>query len=154
MVRAHRNAGCAFCSPQIEPWVLREGERYRIIADAFPRLPGHVLLISRTHLPVNDWSDVDRYAERAGGCTTVIAGDQRFVVADRAFALRVLREAVIRHTGETLDPSTGGLRRGGAEQVAVTRRLWASWRLAETAADNSPAERVVGPNWTHPGRSS
>jgi hypothetical protein len=26
---------CAFCSPQVEPWVLWEGTHYRVIADAW-----------------------------------------------------------------------------------------------------------------------
>src|SRR6266568_5575280 len=40
---------CVFCSAQIEPWVLCEGKNYRVIADAFPRVPGHILLITRRH---------------------------------------------------------------------------------------------------------
>jgi len=187
---------CAFCSPQVEPWVLWEGTRYRIIADAFPRLPGHILLITRRHvlhhadapaawwseleaalermrafllaaggaasfwengyadkevphahvhgtpvqvriapewvaagklLPVHGWGALRRYRDRVGGYALLIGGGGRYVALDRPFMLHALRHAVLRQTGHALDPATGGLPRGGADQVAETRRLWARW---------------------------
>jgi diadenosine tetraphosphate (Ap4A) HIT family hydrolase len=46
-------AGCAFCSQDAETnrTALWEGERYRILADEYPRCAGHVLLVTRAHLP-------------------------------------------------------------------------------------------------------
>jgi diadenosine tetraphosphate (Ap4A) HIT family hydrolase len=189
-------ARCVFCSPQIEPWVLWEGTHYRIVADAFPRLPGHILLITRNHvlhhtdapdgwwpefeaatermrefllamcgaasfwengfvgkevphahlhglpvhlptpaewvaegklLSVSGWADVRRHRERAEGYTFAIGAGGRYLALDRPFVLAAVRQATIARTGETLDPTTGGLRRGGMEQVEATRRLWTVW---------------------------
>jgi diadenosine tetraphosphate (Ap4A) HIT family hydrolase len=187
---------CVFCSPQIEPWVLWEGAHYRIAADAFPRLPGHILLITRDHLlhhadapenlwpeleavmqtaraflqstgsgatfwengyaakevphahlhgipiqfpvvsawvaggqllQVNDWSDVRNARTGEAGYTFVAGQDGRYVALDRDLLLAELRQATLARTGQSLDPATGGLRRGGVEEIAETRRLWTSW---------------------------
>ena len=193
---------CVFCSPQIEPWVLCEGKNYRVIADAFPRVPGHILLITRSHvlhhadappawwpelegattrireflftiggaasfwengyvdkevrhahlhglpiqfpiasewvaegklLSVKDWIEVRRRRDSVHGYALIIGSGGRYLALDKQFALAALRQAVIRQTGQTLDPATGGLRRGGLEEVAQTRRLWMSWQDAGTA---------------------
>lgn len=45
------NDACAFCRPETAAEALWEGEHYRVLADAFPRCAGHVLLVTRAHLP-------------------------------------------------------------------------------------------------------
>jgi diadenosine tetraphosphate (Ap4A) HIT family hydrolase len=42
---------CAFCRADAAERSLWESEHYRILADAFPRCAGHVLLVTREHLP-------------------------------------------------------------------------------------------------------
>ncbi len=46
-----KESRCAFCRPEAAAEALWEGERYRLLADAFPRCTGHVLLVPREHLP-------------------------------------------------------------------------------------------------------
>lgn len=41
-----RGEDCPFCQPQEALW---ESEHYRVLADAFPRCAGHVLLVTRGH---------------------------------------------------------------------------------------------------------
>jgi 8-oxo-dGTP pyrophosphatase MutT (NUDIX family)/diadenosine tetraphosphate (Ap4A) HIT family hydrolase len=67
---ADPEVSCVFCSPRIEPWVLWEGVHYRIVADAFPRLAGHILLITRDHVlhhadaPDMWWPEFETATER------------------------------------------------------------------------------------------
>lgn len=192
------DAACVFCTPRIEPWVLWEGARYRLIADAFPRLPGHVLIITRAHvlhhadapddwwpeleqamermhafllqtcgvatfwengitvkevahahlhglpidvsiapewetdgtlLPVRDWHAVQRGRDPQHGYTFLATHGRRYLALDRHLVLGELRRATTSRTGETLDPATGMLRRGGTRQVELTRQLWANWTI-------------------------
>lgn len=197
---AARSSPCAFCSPRIEPWVLWEGANYRIVADAFPRLPGHVLVITRDHvlhhadapaewwpeleaairsvreflksvadaatfwengyvgkevphahlhgmpvqlpdvaawvaagklLSVDDWCAIRIARSNEDGYTLVAGDDGRFLALDRPLLLGELRKATLARTGQALDPTTGGLRRGGSKQVAETRRLWTAWTTGD-----------------------
>jgi diadenosine tetraphosphate (Ap4A) HIT family hydrolase len=43
--------GCVFCHPEASPGVLVENEHIRLIPDLYPVAPGHVLLVSKRHLP-------------------------------------------------------------------------------------------------------
>ncbi|MEA2684714.1 MAG: hypothetical protein QOK05_3042 [Chloroflexota bacterium] len=45
------SAGCVFCERSQEPDALLEGEHVHLIPDLFPVVPGHLLLVSRQHLP-------------------------------------------------------------------------------------------------------
>jgi diadenosine tetraphosphate (Ap4A) HIT family hydrolase len=42
---------CAFCRPDPHRQPLWESEHYRVLADEYPRCAGHVLLVTREHLP-------------------------------------------------------------------------------------------------------
>ncbi len=42
---------CAFCRPGFADTVLWESEHYRIVPDGFPRCAGHVLLVTKEHMP-------------------------------------------------------------------------------------------------------
>lgn len=46
-----REKDCAFCRREAAADALWESDRYRILPDAFPRCEGHVLLVTREHLP-------------------------------------------------------------------------------------------------------
>ena len=195
---SRHDSKCVFCSPYIEPWVLWEGIHYRIVADAFPRLPGHVLLITREHvlhhadaptewwpelematgmvceflksvgnaatfwengyigkevphahlhgmpvqfpdtagwvisgtlMPVKDWDDVRRAESNQDGYTLLVGDYGRYLALDRTLMLGELRKVTLARTGQTLDPVTGGLRRGGIDEVVETRRLWTGWTM-------------------------
>jgi len=43
--------GCVFCNPAASPGVLLEEEHARVIPDLFPVVAGHVLVVSREHIP-------------------------------------------------------------------------------------------------------
>jgi hypothetical protein len=90
-------------------------------------------------LPVNNWADVRRYRDRAEGYTFVEGAAGRYLALDRQFVLAAVRNATIARTGGTLDRVTGGLRRGGADEVNETRRWWAMWS-ARRFADHGPAK--------------
>jgi hypothetical protein len=91
-------------------------------------------------LPVNSWADVRLHRERAEGYTFVSGASGRYIALDRAFVLDAARRATIARTGQTLDPATGGLRRGGKEEVEMTRHLWTTWA---TQASVSRTEAAV-----------
>ncbi|MFN2464941.1 MAG: HIT family protein [Candidatus Dormibacteria bacterium] len=44
-------SGCVFCDRSKEPAPLLEGRDVHLIPDLFPVVPGHLLLVSREHLP-------------------------------------------------------------------------------------------------------
>jgi len=49
--RAVTSKPCAFCHPGFAVTALWESEHYRIVPDGFPRCAGHLLLVSKEHLP-------------------------------------------------------------------------------------------------------
>jgi hypothetical protein len=81
-------------------------------------------------LQVHNWDDVRQARTAETGYTFIAGDDGRFLALDRALVLSELRAATIARTGQTLDPLTGGLRRGVAQQLAETRRLWSDWARA------------------------
>ena len=45
------DTGCVFCQPQSQPGTLAGNQRVRLVPDLFPLAQGHLLVISREHLP-------------------------------------------------------------------------------------------------------
>jgi diadenosine tetraphosphate (Ap4A) HIT family hydrolase len=56
-------AGCVFCHPDAQPTALAETQRVRLVPDLFPLAQGHLLVISREHLPCYGAADDETLAE-------------------------------------------------------------------------------------------
>src|SRR3990167_7696591 len=42
---------CAFCAPDSQPPALLETDSLYVVPDRFPLIPGHMLIVSKAHLP-------------------------------------------------------------------------------------------------------
>jgi diadenosine tetraphosphate (Ap4A) HIT family hydrolase len=50
---------CVFCRPDAQPAALAEGPRVRLVPDLYPLTQGHLLVISREHIPCYGAADPD-----------------------------------------------------------------------------------------------
>lgn len=57
------DAGCVFCQPNAQPAALAETQRVRVVPDLFPLAQGHLLIISREHLPCYGAADSETLRE-------------------------------------------------------------------------------------------